>query len=89
MHGAESLEPDEISCIESQQTPDVMNVHRCGDSSIVDLHASDLVGDEQIPPTLVSSAAVRQQFEITLDHMGELSRFRHREAEAVAIKRPG
>ena len=74
MENAEIVEPPEVPHIDGQQPLDAMHIHTRRQPGIMDLNALNLMDDNQKPPAVVNFPAVRQQLEITLDHLGQAIR---------------
>ena len=85
MDRTEPFESLEIPDIDRQQLRNAMNVHARGHAGIVDLHALDVVRDQQPPPTIVHVAAVRQKLKIPLDHAGDAIRLGGTQAEPISV----
>jgi hypothetical protein len=87
VENAESFETSKVTDIGRQQFRDAVDIHAGRQPGVMDLHALDAMLDKQGPPAVVDFPAVRQKFEITLDHAGEAIRLGNAQAEAVFVER--
>ena len=83
MQNAEAVEAPEVTDIDGQQLRDAVDIHAGCQSGVMDLHTLDSMGDKQGPPAVMHVPAVRQKFEIPLDHTGEAVRLGNAQTEAV------
>lgn len=65
MENAESGEAPEIPDIDRQYLPDAMDIHGRCRPGVMDLHAQNVMRDQQGPPAIVDFPAVRQKLEIS------------------------
>jgi hypothetical protein len=73
MENAESIETFEVSDIDGQQLFDAVNIHARCQLRVMHLHALNIMRDQQRPPSIVNFPAVREEFEIPLDHSAKRS----------------
>jgi hypothetical protein len=89
MDSADQREALKVTDVDRQQLCDAMNVHARRDPGIMDLHASDFLVQEQVPPVIMDGAAVRQKLKIAFDYTGEAIRLVNAQAEAIPVERAG
>jgi hypothetical protein len=85
MHNAEALETTEVPDIDGQQLSNAMNIHARCQASVMDLHTLNVMGDKQGSPSVMYFPAIRQQFEIPLDHTRKPIRFDDAQAESIFV----
>ena len=79
------VEPLEVPHVDREKLTDAVNVHAGRNTRVVDLHALTVVLNYQHAPAFVRLAAIRQQFEIPLDHTRETIGLRDAQAETVFV----
>ena len=67
-------EAGEVPNVNCQQLRNAVDKHTGGESGIVDLHAFDFVLNQQPAPAVMHCLAVREKFEIALNHAGKAIR---------------
>ena len=66
-----------------------MHIHASRQPGIMNLHALNIMRDQQRPPAVVDLTAVRQKLEIAFDHAGEAICLGDAQTEAVLVSRAG
>ena len=89
MDGEEQREALKVPDVDSQHLRDAVNIHARRDPGIVNLHAPDFLGQEQLPPTVMDIAAFGQQLKIPFDYAGDAVRLANAQSESVPVERTG
>ncbi len=87
MKNAESVETPKISDVNGQQLLDSMYIHARRKPGVMDLYALYVMRNEKVTPALVDLPAVRQKFEIPLDHTSQTIGLNNIEAKAIFVER--
>ena len=87
MDGGDTKVTLEISDIERQQPRDTVDQHGGGQASVVNLHSSHGVSDDEATPLGMGSLVVGQEAKRLLEQGGSRIRLRRRQAEPVARSR--
>lgn len=70
MEHAESVKTPEVPNVDRKQLGHAVDMHTRRQSCIVDLRALNVMRDEERALAVMNLAAVREKFEVPLDHTG-------------------
>lgn len=87
MHHLKPVKSPKIAYINRQYFPDAVDIHARRQSSVMDLHALNVVRHQQRAPAVVYLAAVRKKLEIPFDHARKPVGLGNGQAEAVLLER--
>ncbi len=89
MNGLYVAVTSKVLVVKGQNPPDVLYSHRGNQSRIVNLHAGDIVCNQQPAPLLVNSHAVGKQLQLVLEKLCPAVGLLRRKSVSISIEWPG